>query len=100
MWAGADTARWCAGRDRPALTVQGPDLLIEGLPAGRALGGLLLGAWRGGWRWHRHRDRAVRPRHGLLAHRRIDGLKDVVMRGEDLVEDFGQVLEQMKTVCH
>jgi hypothetical protein len=45
---------------------------------------LLRGPWRGK-KWHGHRDRPIKERHGLLAHHRIDRLEGSVMHSEDLV---------------
>jgi len=86
-------ARLCGdGRDCPASAVQGPHLVIDRLPAGRALGGLLLGERGRGWGWHRHRGRPIGQRHGLLAHGLIDCLKGLVMRGADLLQRCREVL--------
>ena len=86
------------GGNGPAGAVQGPHLLIEGLPAGRTLGGLLLHGRRRGWGWHRRRARPLGQRDRLLAHRLINGVEGLGMRRKDLVQRFGQVLEQMDTV--
>ena len=85
-------------RDRPPLAVQGPHRVRGGLPAGRTLGGLLLGARRRGRGWYRHRDRPIGQRHGLWAHGRIDRLKGLGMRGEDLLQRCREVLQEMKPV--
>jgi len=58
----------------------------------------LLGASGGGRRWHRDRQRPIQERHGLLARRRIDRIEGMVMRGEDLVQGFRQVLHKMEAV--
>ena len=80
------------GRRAPALAVQGPRRVIARLPAGSALGCPgLLGRGRGR-RGHRDGDRAVRQWHRLLTHRGIDGLQGAVMRGEDGLQGFRQVL--------
>ena len=85
------------GAAGPPLAVEGPDLFIDGLPACLALGrALLSGSGRVGG-WHRHRDRPIGQRHGLLAHQVIDGIKGLPMRGEDLVQSFPEILQQMKT---
>jgi hypothetical protein len=65
---------------------------------GRTLGGLLLDKWGRGWGWHGDRERAIRQRDRLLAHRRIDRLQGVVMRGEDLVQGFPEILQHMKAI--
>ena len=79
--------------------MQGPHRIIDGLPAGGALGRAGLLGRRGGRGWHRDRARPIGQRHGLLAPRGIDGVEGLAMRGEHLGEDFGEVLQQMKTVC-
>ena len=80
--------------------MQGPHVVIEGLPAGRALRRpLLRGPGRGpGGHWER--DGAVGEHDRLRAQGRIDGVKGLVMRGEDLVQGFPEILQQMKPVCH
>src|SRR5262249_51764588 len=84
----------------PALAVQGPHLIIARLPAGSALGCPGLLGWGRGRRRHRDGDRAVRLWHRLLPQRGIDGLQGAVMRGEDGLQGFRQVLQQMEAVRH
>jgi hypothetical protein len=86
------------GGDRPALAVQGPDLLIHTLPARLALGGALLGRCGRLCRGHGYRDRPLGHRHRLLAQRGIDRIEHLAMRGEDLIQGFRQVLEEVKPV--
>ena len=86
------------GRGRPALMVEGPDLRMQGLPAGLTLRrALLYGPWDV-LGWHRHRHRLIGQRHGLRAQRGIDGIEDLLMREEHLVQGFTEILEQMKAV--
>src|SRR5260370_25399040 len=47
------------GRRAPALAMQGPHLLIAGLPVRGALGRLLRGTRGRGWRWHGDRQRPI-----------------------------------------
>jgi hypothetical protein len=77
----------------PALAVQGPRLVIARLSLRRALGGLLLGACGEGRRWHRDRQRPIGQRDRLLMHGRIDRVEGGVMRGEDLVQGFPEILQ-------
>jgi len=51
----------------PAFMVQGPDLLMQRLPAGLALRRMLLRRERNIVWWHGHSQRPVGQRHGLLA---------------------------------
>jgi hypothetical protein len=51
------------------------------------------------WEVHGDRDRPIGQRDGLLAHRLIDRLQDLGVRGEDLVKCLSKVLEEMKPVC-
>jgi hypothetical protein len=80
--------------------VQGPDLFIRALPTRLALGRALLRRRGGVCRWHGHRDGTIGQRHGLLAQRRIDRVEGLAMGGEDLVQGFCEVLEEMKSVGH
>ena len=83
----------------PALTVEGPDLLIEALPACRTLRRALLRWWRqrcGGWHGDSHRP--IGQRHRLLAPQIIDGIEGFALRGEHLIERFPEMLQQMKAV--
>lgn len=82
----------------PPLVVQGPDLLIHTLPARLALGGALLGRRGRVCRWHGHRDRPLGHRYRLLAPRGIDRVEHRAMGGEDLIQGFCQVLEEVKPV--
>src|SRR5712691_2220067 len=84
--------------DRPALVVQGPYFIIERLPAGGALGRPCLLGRGCGRRWYRDRVRPIRQWDGLLAHRGVDGVEHLAMRGEHLGQGFRQVLQEMKTV--
>jgi len=63
-----------------------------------ALSRPLLGRARRLCGWHRHRDCPIGQRHGLLVHRRIDGLDDLSMRGEHLLQNFSEILEEMKPI--
>ena len=84
------------GRGAPALAVQGPCLIVARLPAGGALGRAgFLGRGRGR-RGPRDGDRAIRQGHGLLAPGGIDGLQGAVMRGEDGLQGFRQVLDEVE----
>ena len=47
---------------------------------------------------YRHGDGPIGKRDRLLAHRRIDRIEGVVMRGEDLVQGFPEILQQMKAI--
>jgi len=80
---------------RVPLTVDADTALQE---RGRPLIGALLRTPRGGRWWHRDRDRPIREWHGLLARRRIDRLQSMVIRREDLVQGFRQVLKKMEAV--
>ena len=86
------------GRGRPALAVQGPDLRMQRLPACLALRRALLRGQGDVVGWHGHRDRPIGQRHGLLAHRVIDRIEGVALRGEHLVQGFPEILQQMKAV--
>jgi hypothetical protein len=81
------------GRSRPPLTVQGPDLRMQCLPACLALHrALLYGPWNVmGWQGHSHR--LIGQRHGLLAHQVIHGIESLPMREEHLVQGFPEILE-------
>ena len=48
--------------------------------------------------WHGHGHRPIGQRHGLLAHRLIDGVEGVALREEHLVQRFPEILQQMKAV--
>ena len=85
---------------RPALAVEGPDLLVARLSLRRALGGLLLDKRGRGWGWYRHGDCPIGERDRLLAHRLIDRMKGVVMCSEDLVERFPKILQHMKAISN
>src|SRR5207302_882846 len=80
------------GRDRPALAMQNPYLVIERLPTCRPLGGPLL--HRLGWslRGHWESARAVEPDR-WRAQGRIDGVQDLVMGGKDLIQGFPEILQ-------
>jgi hypothetical protein len=71
---------------------------MERQPPRLAMVGQLLGCARQGWGWHRHGRRAVGPRHRRLVEGRIDGLEDVAVGVQHLVEGFGQVLQQVKAL--
>jgi hypothetical protein len=75
----------CDGGDRPALAMQGLDLLIHMLPARLALGGALLGRRGRVCRRHGYYDHTIGHRHRLLAQRRIDHVEHLAMGGEDLI---------------
>ncbi len=86
------------GGDRLPLAMQGPDGVIEGLTAGSPLGSLLRRPRGRGGRRHRHRHRPIGQRDRLLAPRRVDGGKGLVVGGEGLFERFGEVLYEMEAV--
>jgi hypothetical protein len=58
----------------------------------------MLGRRRRVWGWHGHRDGAVHPRDGLTTQRGIHRGEGLAMCGEDLVQSFRQVLQEMKAV--
>jgi hypothetical protein len=71
---------------------------MQRLPACLTLRGALLrreGEIMGG---HRHGDRPIGQRHGLLMHGLIDGVEDVTMRDEHLVQRFPEILQQMQAI--
>jgi hypothetical protein len=86
------------GPRRPALVVQGPDLLRQRLPAGLVWRGALL--LRPGHVVGRHRpgECPIRERHRLLTLRRIDGGEDMTRRDEHLLQGFPEMLEQMEAI--
>ena len=86
------------GRSRPALVVQGPDQLMQGLPAGLALRRALLRRQGDGVGWHGHGERPIGQGYGQWAHGRIDGIEDVTIGAEYLVQRFPKILEYMKAV--
>ena len=80
------------------MMVQGPDLLMQRLPAGLVLRGALL-LWPGHVVGrHRHGECPIRERHRLLALRRIDGGEDMTLRDEHLLQGFPEILEQMEAI--
>jgi hypothetical protein len=79
--------------------VQGPDLRMQGLPAGLALHRALLGGPWDVMGWHEHSYRLLGQRHGVLAHQVIHGIEGLLMGEEHLVQGFPEILEQMKAVC-
>jgi hypothetical protein len=86
------------GRGRPPLTVQGPDLRMQGLPAGLALRRALL-RWQGdGVGWHGHGEGPIRQGDGLLVHQHIDRVEGLAVHAEHLVQRFPKILHQMKAV--
>lgn len=87
------------GPRRPALVVQGPDLLMQRLPAGVVLRGALLLRPGHVVGRHRHGECPIRERHRLLALRRIDGGEDMTLRDEHLLQGFPEILEQMAAIC-
>ena len=86
------------GRGRPALAVQGPDLLMQPLPACLALCRALLRWQRDVVRWYGYGHRPLGQRHRLLAHRLIDGVEGVAVGEEHLVQRFPEILQEMKAV--
>ena len=86
------------GRGRPPLTVQGPDLRMQRLPAGLALGRTLL-RWQGEVvRWHGYGERPIRQGDGLLVHQHIDRVERSALREKHLVQSLPEILEYMKAV--
>ena len=71
---------------------------MERLPACLALRRTLLRWQRDDMGWHGHGHHPIGQRYGLLAQRFIDGVEDVAVRKEHLVQRFPEILEQMKTV--
>jgi hypothetical protein len=88
------------GGDGPAVAVQGPDLLICGLPACLALGGAWLGRCGRVWGWHGHRDAPIGQRHWLLAQRLVDGGDGRIIRGEHLVADSPEMPMYQRQTVH
>jgi hypothetical protein len=86
------------GARRPALVVQGPDLLMQRLPAGLVLRGALLLRPGHVVGRHRHGECPIRERHRLLALRRIDGGEEMTLRDEHLLQGFPEILEQMEAI--
>ena len=80
---------------RPSLRTPGLHLLIALDPACPTLGGLLLA---GRPRREDGGHRAVREAHALTAERVIDGIERGTIRVEHLLEDFHQILEQVKAI--
>jgi hypothetical protein len=68
------------------------------LTAGMALRHALLRQWGHLGGWHKHGQRLISQRHGLRAQRGIDGVEDLRMRENHLVQRFAEILEQMKAV--
>ena len=64
-----------------------------------ALGRTLLGGGGGlcGW-WHGHGHRPLGQWHELLAPQGIDGIQDLLMGHEHVVQSFSEILQQMKAV--
>ena len=48
--------------------------------------------------WHRHGQRPIRQRYGLLVHQGIDRIERLAMREEHLVQGFPEILQQMEAV--
>ena len=86
------------GRGCPPLTVQGPDLRMQRLPASLALHGALLRRERDALGWHRHGHRPIRQGDGLLVHQHIDRVECLAVHAEHLVQRFPKILHQMKAV--
>ena len=48
--------------------------------------------------WHGHGHRPSGPRHGRLAHHRMDRVEDLTRRDEPLVQRVTEMLPQMQAV--
>ena len=72
--------------------VQGPDLRMQGLPAGLALYRTLLGGPWDVMGWHEHSHRLIGQQHRLLAPQGIYGIKGLPMREEHLDQGFPEIL--------
>jgi hypothetical protein len=65
---------------------------MQGLPAGLAFRRALLRRQGDGVRWHGHGERPIGQRHGQWAHGLIDGIEDVTIGAEHLVQRFSEIL--------
>ena len=85
---------------RPPLTVERPDLFIGGEPPRPALRRPGLGLRRRRTRGHRDGGLAIGLDDGGAAQRVTHRFERVPVGAEDLVERFGEVLQEMKAVGH
>jgi hypothetical protein len=65
---------------------------MQRLPVGLALRGTLLRRQGEGVGWHRHGQRPIRQRDGLLVHQGIDRIERLALREEHLVQGLTKIL--------